>query len=137
MSEPLPGEPEDSRDLFLDSFGAISVFMGFVLVAYIWKVLFFLVVRTCLGLQRWKSLEKIEHCLDVHDHVQHNTYMRIPWGENGGRGQRGRSTFYSDGLNMDHFDLGEESRLGLQVDMVPEVVRLRSGRDPSINLYCG
>lgn len=103
----------------------------------LWHVVYFYVIRDCLKIQRWKSLEKMEVSLDVFDHVQHNALGTLPHFD--GHDSISRPTFFQHGVNMQDFQARHAGpgNTSVEVEIVPRLVSIPTGAQPSGSVHYG
>jgi hypothetical protein len=134
MSSPAMPQQESNEETFLTNLGAFGIFLGFLLAAVVWHVLYFFVIRDCLKIQRWKSLDKMGCALDLYDHIQHNTLSNLARAD-GSDGIAG-GTFIQDGVNLSDYTDKRTTANGLtvEVEMVPRLTSIPEGRSPNESL---
>lgn len=129
-----PGQPISSSDSeipikdtlheTIEIIGALGIFIGFVIMALVWKSIYFFLIRRCCRIQRWPSLKKLEQTLDLYDHISHNTTMGIP-SQNYTTSGPLRGGFLKNGLPFGLFKGSKTTHvngLGVEVDMMARPV---------------
>lgn len=113
---------------------SVGIFMVAVILALIWKFIYFCCIRRCFNIQRWPSLTELEHILDLHDHIQHNTMSDIPATADSKSGSI-RGSFVRNGVPLkSYMSRRRKNGVTLEVDTMTQPVDFTVGTDSVSNM---
>jgi len=125
-----PQSEETTGDVFIDCVRAFGIFVGFVLLALLWKALYFGIVRySGFNIQRWKRIEKMYYWLELHDCLMHNTLANLatqPTATGGQASSQGSLSLFAKGLDLNRYNshIKHVNGVRTEVESLPKIINV-------------